>query len=233
LLYERLQLFIYITPYFFSDSTPNLLAMKETILIGLIVFFIQSQVISQIRLQFSVTQLPELKVNAGKDTTVAKGSQVRIGGINPATGGSGLFSYSWTPTSGLDKIDVPNPTATVSTDITYTLTVSDGSSCAKSSSINLKVSTVTAIDPVAIEVGLKIFPNPVNRNFFITTETILLDRTLTIEIFDLTGKKIFFSSLKGNRKLNESINLPGSSSGVYILKLTGTKMNANYKLVVL
>jgi len=44
-----------------------------------------------------------------------------------AMGGTGSYSYEWSPTTGLSNPNVQNPTATPSETTTYTVTVSDGS----------------------------------------------------------------------------------------------------------
>jgi VCBS repeat-containing protein len=44
-----------------------------------------------------------------------------------ASGGSGNFTYSWSPTTGLSDPNIQNPVATPSATVTYTVTVNDGS----------------------------------------------------------------------------------------------------------
>ncbi|MBN3034245.1 MAG: T9SS type A sorting domain-containing protein, partial [Bacteroidales bacterium] len=43
-----------------------------------------------------------------------------------ASGGNGNYSFQWTPPTGLNNTTIPNPIATPTATITYTVTVSDG-----------------------------------------------------------------------------------------------------------
>ena len=56
--------------------------------------------------------------------------QVSVGASTPigatATGGTGSYTYSWSPSTGLDDANSQNPTATVSETTTYVVTVDDG-----------------------------------------------------------------------------------------------------------
>ncbi len=61
---------------------------------------------------------------AGNDTLVCPNQPVRIG-TSPVAG----LSYQWTPPGGLDNPNVAQPTATVSTTTSYTLTVTDANAC--------------------------------------------------------------------------------------------------------
>ena len=53
------------------------------------------------------------QTNAGLDTTICLGDSVAIGG-NPTASGSGPFTYSWTPTTGLNNSTLANPMCTPS-----------------------------------------------------------------------------------------------------------------------
>ncbi len=46
-------------------------------------------------------------------------------------------TFGWTPTSGLTNSTIANPVATVTTNITYTISVDDGSGCANTDTISL------------------------------------------------------------------------------------------------
>ncbi len=52
-----------------------------------------------------------LSVNAGPDKTICKGGSASIGNTTIASGGTGPFTYQWTPTLGLTDPTLPNPTA--------------------------------------------------------------------------------------------------------------------------
>lgn len=70
--------------------------------------------------------LAQLIANAGPDITVCINTSVTIGGSPSALGGTPPYKYLWQPSTFLDSITVANPTAfNITSDITYTLTVTD------------------------------------------------------------------------------------------------------------
>ena len=87
-----------------------------------------------------------LSASAGASQTVcAGGSGAAIGGSPTASGGSGSYTYSWSPSTGLSSSTVANPTALPATTTTYTVTVTDSQGCtATSSSVTVTVNAVSA-----------------------------------------------------------------------------------------
>jgi len=67
--------------------------------------------------------------NAGADTEIIEGGSVVIGGSPTASGGTAPYTYSWTPTTGLNNAGIANPTASPSVTTTYTVTVTDSNGC--------------------------------------------------------------------------------------------------------
>ncbi|HOY30816.1 MAG TPA: T9SS type A sorting domain-containing protein [Bacteroidales bacterium] len=74
-----------------------------------------------------------LIVDAGNDQSVCANQTITIGGNPTASGGSGTYTYIWTPSSYLNNSTVANPLCTPvtaaptgPTTITYTVTVNDG-----------------------------------------------------------------------------------------------------------
>lgn len=84
----------------------------------------------------SVSQTP-LTVNAGDDQVVKGGTSIQLSSTSNYTG-TGILKYKWTPATGLNNDAISNPTATVTNDITYTLTIT--SPCGQTSSDNIKLS---------------------------------------------------------------------------------------------
>ena len=59
-----------------------------------------------------------------------------LGGSPAASGGSGSYTYAWSPTTGLDDAALPNPTVTTTAaTTTYTLTVTDSTSATATSTV--------------------------------------------------------------------------------------------------
>jgi gliding motility-associated-like protein len=95
--------------------------------------------------------------NAGSDVSIPNGTSTTL---SAASGGSGTYTYSWAPSASLVNANVQNPTTTnLSSNVTYTLTVTDNSTgCQKTDQVQVTVTggalSVTASGtPNAICVG--------------------------------------------------------------------------------
>ncbi len=77
------------------------------------------------RLTINSYQLPN--AHAGADQTLCEGSSAILGDSPSATGGSGSYTYLWSPSIGLDDATLANPTSTPPFTRTYTLVVTDAS----------------------------------------------------------------------------------------------------------
>lgn len=87
--------------------------------------------------------VPALVVSAGPARSVSPGSpSVAIGGSPTASGGSGLYTYSWSPSTGLSSATVANPTASPTATTTYTVTVTDSLSTTATASVVVTYSAV-------------------------------------------------------------------------------------------
>ncbi|MVN22321.1 PKD domain-containing protein [Mucilaginibacter arboris] len=96
----------------------------------------------------NITVNPTPVVDAGKLIRVHIGDIVRL---SPKITGK-IFSYKWTPATGLSNDHIANPIATPSDDITYRLTVTSTDSC-------------TAVDTVAIRIlKIPVIPNTFTPN---------------------------------------------------------------------
>ncbi|KKP52757.1 MAG: Conserved beta helix fold protein [candidate division TM6 bacterium GW2011_GWF2_33_332] len=59
------------------------------------------------------------------DKSICNGDNVTIGGSPTATGGTGVYTYAWSPATGLSSTTIANPVASPTTTTTYTVTVTD------------------------------------------------------------------------------------------------------------
>ncbi|MBL7778270.1 MAG: tandem-95 repeat protein, partial [Chitinophagales bacterium] len=83
---------------------------------------------------------PGIGVTAGIDTAVCSGSSITLGGLPTAQGGTGPFTYQWTPGSFLTSSTVANPTAqNVTSNVSYTVVATDSLGCAASATVNVNV----------------------------------------------------------------------------------------------
>jgi glucose/arabinose dehydrogenase len=69
-----------------------------------------------------------LTVNAGTDITLCMGSAVQLN--SSVSGGTGVYTYSWSPSTGLSCTTCSNPIVTGTSNTTYVLTVDDGDTTA-------------------------------------------------------------------------------------------------------
>ncbi|MGH7452121.1 MAG: hypothetical protein ACRENG_12300, partial [bacterium] len=68
----------------------------------------------------------DLQADAGPDQAFCSGGSATIGGNPTASGGSGSYTYSWSPSAGLDANNVANPIASPAVTTTYTVTITEG-----------------------------------------------------------------------------------------------------------
>ncbi|MCC9168985.1 T9SS type A sorting domain-containing protein [Pontibacter harenae] len=207
--------------------------MKKLYLLFCCLFSFYYNVEAQSTLLFKVKQFPPLLVDAGPDTAMAKGDSVELGGAVSASGGSGAYTYAWSPAEGLNRTDVANPVATPDSTTTYMLTVSDAAGCAMTEEVTLTVNSVTGIGNSKDELGITIYPNPSNGTFYITSAGELNKASMLLEIYDSLGRSVYRETIETpGRKLNLNIKLPSYSKGLLFLRLSGGKVNIVRKITV-
>jgi uncharacterized repeat protein (TIGR01451 family) len=86
-----------------------------------------------------VMSRPSPTASAGSDRTVSSGVPTEIGGAPTASGGTGPYTYAWTPAAGLDDPAAANPVATVAAPMTYSVQVTDVYGCQAADSVTLTV----------------------------------------------------------------------------------------------
>ncbi|MDN5203269.1 PKD domain-containing protein [Fulvivirgaceae bacterium BMA10] len=96
--------------------------------------------------------------DAGTDVTVCQGQSTVIGGTPSASGGSGTYSYQWTPATGLNNPFIANPTTTPTSTITYTLEVTDVTTgCIASDIITVTVEPLPPLPTISVAAGTPTF----------------------------------------------------------------------------
>jgi len=80
-----------------------------------------------------------LPLNLANDTTVCENSSIQL---NAPSG----YNYHWTPSQGLSNPNIANPTATISNNITYSLTITDVSGCAGTDSITFNANPLPQLN---------------------------------------------------------------------------------------
>ena len=94
----------------------------------------------------TVTVSSPVAAEAGPNRTIAAGGSTTLAGS--ASGGLAPYTYSWSPTTGLNNPNIAQPTASPTTTTTYTLTVHDSLSQVATDTV-----TVTVASAVAAEAG--------------------------------------------------------------------------------
>jgi len=107
----------------------------------------------------TVTSGCALVVDAGADRNVLYALTTTLGGSPTVSGGTPPYTFSWTPTTGLDNPVAANPKATVTSTTIYTVTVTDANNCSGSDQV-----TVTVLSYVLMSDGyLKISQNKTSK----------------------------------------------------------------------
>jgi len=194
---------------------------KLIILINLLFLFCFNESFSQVNVVLAVHQPPEFGFEViSTDTTIVRGDSLTLGKDLTVFGGSGDYTFIWTPGSTLNDSTVMNPIATPEDTTTYNLTVLDNYGC--SFSVDYKVS-VRAF-PVSVNDRLektnslfaKLFPNP-NDGKFRVELTGKPQEKIKLLILDQMGRIIQQQELNnflGNQTETFELKLP---DGVYTL----------------
>lgn len=86
-----------------------------------------------------ITQSPAPIVNAGADTALCLGFGKTLGGAPTASGGTGSYHYSWTPTTGLNANNTSNPSAFPLVTTTYQVVVTDSNGCQAADAVTIVI----------------------------------------------------------------------------------------------
>ncbi|MEJ6791803.1 MAG: endonuclease [Lacinutrix sp.] len=84
--------------------------------------------------------------------------------------------------------------------------------------------TVLSVDEFETVDTIKMFPNPTNGN----SVTILSNKDLAVEVFDILGKKVKVQDITSTQK---KLNISGLSKGVYLVKINSEKGITTKKLI--
>ena len=82
--------------------------------------------------------------DAGTDISLCLGGRTTLGGLPAASGGTGPYTYLWSPAVGLDDPFIANPAASPKITTTYTLTITDADGCQSTSSVTVTINAPPA-----------------------------------------------------------------------------------------
>jgi gliding motility-associated-like protein len=124
-------------------------------------------------------------VDVGNGGTYVAGTRLTI---NPSLGNGPFARYTWEPSSGLSCADCPNPTVTIGTNITYTLTVTSPFGCSASDTLSYRVICDRG-DQVYIPNAFSPDGDGINDVFMVRGKG--LARVKSIRIFNRFGQVVF------------------------------------------
>ncbi|MEM7370693.1 MAG: T9SS type A sorting domain-containing protein [Bacteroidota bacterium] len=167
--------------------------------------------------------------NAGMDSTNYDGSAVATisGGVEP-------YFYRWTgPNTYTDSGENVKFISNLCGG-DYFLEVTDANGCVYHDTATvggIECMTTSIFGPVATGINhVSVFPNPNNGTFVLSVE---LDRRadLAIEVFNSRGQSLIRKMTEGVLQLEESFNLEGQASGIYMVKVTTDRGSVTEKIM--
>jgi gliding motility-associated-like protein len=164
-----------------------------------------------------ITMLPQLKVFAGNDTSIALGQQVKLQAVD--VNNSGFASYLWSPPGGLSNPAIPNPFTKPNRDITYTLKATTAAGCDAIASIKIKVFAIAEI-----YVPTAFTPNGDGINDYLIPIPVGIVQFKYFSVFNRYGQMVFTTT---NLAKGWDGTLSGSKQnvGTYVWIVEGVDFN--------
>ena len=163
----------------------------------------------------TVTQTIDIQAshaNAGQDTVAALGYPIRL----HASGGTG---YAWSPPAGLDDPDSPDPVATLTRDMRYTLTAYTSAGCPSVASILIKV-----YKGPAIYVPGAFTPNGDGINDVLRIVAPGIGVLSYFRIFDRWGREVYHST-DLQAAWDGTVSGHPAPAGAYVWMIRGADLN--------
>jgi hypothetical protein len=174
----------------------------------------------------SVKQPPELGFSVSNtETTITKGEWLLLGKNLVVYGGSGNYSYKWSPGKSLNDSTLLNPVAFPVDTTNYLLTVTDKNGCSFSVGYKVNVRNISVdavIFPAHNKLEATLFPNPNEGKFKIRLNGEPTEK-IEVSIFSGSGgwiKKQVIRNFSGEQTETFNLNL---SAGVYTLRIETEK----------
>lgn len=124
----------------------------------------------------------------------------------------------------IDRLGCSNPAIQAPNAPAQTATLYSFTSCSGNSPVDW--CTGASIAEINDEVGFTVYPNPSSQDMTIKWD---IEKSMTIEVFDFTGRRVFNETTFGDKILLSKKNL---TNGIYLLKLTETNGNTTSKTII-
>lgn len=153
--------------------------------------------------------------------TVACGQSSQL--TATAIGGTGTYTYSWTPTEGLNYANIANPVATPLLSTTYTVTVTDTDGNTGTASVNVNVTGGVNVSENAMD-KVQVYPNPTDGILHIDG----IQGKVTYRLINSMGQTL----MEGQAEGDLTINAKQLGQGFYFLHLNGENGNSIKKVII-
>jgi hypothetical protein len=185
-----------------------------------------------LNLTFNFSQPAQLAANAGVDSLICIGQSLPLGGNPSVAGGTGPYSYAWSPATNLTDSSLANPVANPTDTTTYSLTVTDANGCTATDAILLNVDVCISNDIPGLA-SVEIYPNPSRGTFQLNASLMKQVEQFQIAIYDISGKEVYRSSKTNPEMLfTHQVTLPGVARGIYVLKMDFDGVVLDRKIIV-
>ncbi len=154
-------------------------------------------------------------------------TSVGNGQVNFTSTATDALFYSWDfNADGVIDASTPNPSYQFPSDGTYNVVFNVSNNC-DSNTVTIPVNILSSITTNLISNNIQLFPNPILD--FLTIINKSNTQLTTIEIYDLTGKKLqTISHLPPDEKI--IINLLPLSTGMYFIKISTSQHTQIFKI---
>lgn len=187
----------------------------------------------QIQVTLNVNQPASLQASAGLDQLICPDDSAQLGGAPAAVNGTSPYSYAWTPTTGLTSSTIANPSASPVASTSFILEVRDANGCSAYDTVTVTVDTCVGIGAGAWNPALAIFPNPNQGNFTLSMDHPNLSGDVTVEIWTLTGQRVYLAQPQAIAGHFESrIDLSSYGKGTYLITVKSAQGTITRQMVV-
>ena len=162
------------------------------------------------------------------------GTTVSIQNTTPFSS-SNTYSWSFSPSASPSTSSSPNPpTVTFATPcapgvvntVTLCVTNSCGVQCASNNACTISIEDEDLANPI-----FHVYPNPADNQLFIDMD-IDKPQTVSIELYDLTGKAISQQNVQATEKSKHALNVSHLPQGIYLLKVRSESHEEVFKMMI-
>ena len=161
-----------------------------------------------------------LSVSINAPAEICLGETIEL--KSQVSGGTGDYTFSWTPAELLDDAEIQNPTATPTEagEITFTVTVDDGIDTAEAT-VTILVKDCIGVEEQSLN-NVNIYPNPAQDFIMIDSESVEF-----VEVIDIYGRVITSAEINGETR----IEMSDFADGIYYVRLHSNGATTIQKVV--